>query len=152
MEAGRELDALVAEKVMGRKVRYVSPEELDQQYGPWIETVEKDGSLTPIPRERGIWLLEDYSKEGDGIDIRVPIFNHPCDHVRPYSTDLACAFNVINTLKQHYHEIKMEYIPEQDYWVVSGGVGYKDNADGPLPLAICRMALMLVKRYGCPIK
>lgn len=156
LEAGRELDALVAEKVMGWARRMCPPPEGDGL--TWISEPEGPGSL-----ERD-WCLDDPT----------------LGELPAYSTDIAAAWAVLKEISTkrlgpEYHPdskhlpksnsrhglykpvIRLElYEHDDEYHVTIGrckGVGMDDDIvvgliggdfDKSIPLLICRAALKAV--------
>lgn len=128
MEAGREMDAAVAERVMGeaRPTREFTISEFDTAMVG-----------TPVLSPQGCWYGVFEFEKGDKGEW-VPM---------PYSTDIAAAWKVVERLKSlGWHvQIKMSegtkclcaLENDSDDWC-----GYEDTA----PLAICRVALRAVSK------
>jgi hypothetical protein len=126
MPAGREMDALVAEKVMGNKL----------EYGCFVDDRYADDCVTDIC---DCAIAESLHKEKDK-------FPDKCQYWReldplPYSTDIAAAWEVLN--KFTHKEPCINYL--NDLW---NPVGWHCHIDGhhtegcdTAPLAICRCAL-----------
>lgn len=115
MPAGREMNALIAEKAMGWTVFYgeykgyeLFDDEVAQGYPP--------------------------KEEADGVPFEIPY----------YSTDIAAAWEVVNRMKNYFFvcgrtdEGRWEAI----FYPVNSGVGKLSEAHGDTaPSAICRAAL-----------
>ena len=120
MIAGRDLDALVAEKVMGM---------IGYNNLPTIADLEKQ--------------LDDPKNVVDILP------SGECRVIRPYSTSIAAAWEVVEKLSSDYsieltqnHQVNhLQYICK--FWKLSGGDVFYDVAD-IAPLAICLAALKAV--------
>lgn len=155
MNAGRELDALVAEKVMGEKRPAPTNNEVFAR-DALIGTIMGN----PIPSEDGAWRSITSFDAGD----------EPEWIPRPYSTDIAAAWEVLERISEQgwcleladyrnsrkvdepgwwwelgrWEEIKDEYAPREmthgltHYWELDGGAS-------AAPLAICLAALHAVE-------
>lgn len=116
MEAGRELDALIAEKVMG-----------------WTNVAERRNTFTRpgalIPSDWRGWSGDTPNGEREQL-------------IPPYSTDIAAAWQVVERFSAKW--IDIVYRPDAGWWVTIDGRGH-GNAGGAiektLPLAICLAAL-----------
>jgi len=123
MPAGREMDALVAEHVMGFR-REKTPPDCNGEYGG-------EDILVPPNIDHDTWH---YPPKGR---ISLTFF------VPQYSTDIATAWAVLE--KFRYYEIKSyphmnviaEVLNEKEWCKATGETA---------PLAICRAALLAVKR------
>lgn len=138
--ANRCLDAWVAGAVFKRQVKYVPPEELPP-------AGKIDG--VPILRRHGVWLLDDYDPEQDGIT--VSLWDVPASHVSHYSTDIVAAWKIVETLRCGWRghaaaciDIKIsDWVSRPDCQVTIFApdiVDVKAEAYSPC-LAICRAAL-----------
>ena len=154
LEAGRELDALIAEKVMSLNVLGVVNGERDPEgcFGHHImipfEYCPKDSIETPIYLAH---CLCEFREESD-----IDYFGHTagCLEVVPwYSTNIAAAWEVVealNSMKLGWFSLEQFGSKGQDEWSaliwVSGGESDCFFADAEtVPLAICRMALKAVE-------
>lgn len=133
MPAGREMDVLIAEKVM----------QLDHYEHRWEADgeCEKCKCVTDFHSGR-IYL--NYKK----IDYR------DCTNPDPYSTDISAAWEVVDEIKDKWGMVNLEYShdkeldpPDADKWSVYFDIDFDDSfmafAD-TAPLAICRAALLAV--------
>lgn len=123
MKPGRELDALVAAKVMGLKIK-------------WI------GGDTGHPRDiRDPWTSAGDGSPGSGV-------KHPVDN---YSTDIAAAWGVFEFMKTRGFDCVVSFrtreqkhqawfVPNGDYYAGGDTDAYSDSA----PHAICLAALKAV--------
>jgi hypothetical protein len=153
LEAGRELDALVAEKVMG----------LGVSAGVWTDTKKNDYGLTETAWTRTVGVL-DSDKHGVGYHHEVVTTYEAVNH---YSTDIAAAWEVVDAICipapegcwtgptfQLNHD-KSE--PEATQWQAIfsnldsldgvkswSGEQFTDVHADTAPLAICRAALLAV--------
>jgi len=127
MEVGRELDALVAEKVMGWKYSQVSPNTerfFCREYG----------------QQSGWWLRPEMDTEDGWACAK-------CSDVPPsYSTDIGAAWEVVEK-KGGCH---LHWLADRQYWNCQfwgkptfGGVGTATTA----PHAICEAALKAVEDH-----
>lgn len=151
MEAGRELDAMVAEKVMGLRPRWWSLHRNDKPLRDLMDTDVRPTlfwldcqSLDHVP-------LEVLRPNADG---DMPILE--CDDgesVLCYSTDIAAAWEVVEKLKEITENVLVSW--EETYWEVEVCVtqeafnrGYRTaiNDADTAPLAICRAALIAVAK------
>lgn len=121
MSAGRELDVLVAEKVMGGKVEH-----------DWDDF---DGG--DISRCRGCGFFDQ--------DDTKPKFCIPC-----YSTDIAAAWEVVEKLREsHFKQAALNFHPTEicvQFWDVSAQRYQPSICASTTPLAICHAALKAVGR------
>ena len=127
LPAGRELNALVAEKVFDSK----EPDTVIPLHAPdswWM--AYHSGSLVSGD---GIWRIRPSNQTNAGWD------------PKPYSTDIAAVWEVVEKLHQDYHDIQLENDCEEhteDVWFVQI---MPIRAKAPTaPLAICRAALKAV--------
>jgi hypothetical protein len=113
MPAGREMDALVAEKVMGFVV--MRHRDVDGQH------------IEHGPDE---WMR--------GPDGEAPRYAYmvPVDH---YSTDIAAAWEVVEKLKPDDWAFRVEVLDDGDWWASFSATA--ESWAGTVPLAICRAAL-----------
>lgn len=128
LPAGRELDALVAEKVMGWTFQ-TFPEGACPEVRHWHRT-------SPIPEERSPeWAAS---------------FIGACP---PFSTDIAAAWTVVEKLRSLGFGVVIDNLPSTSGrdvgWTVAVvGISTQDAFAGTAhtaPLAICRAALSAVK-------
>lgn len=154
LKAGRELDALVAEKLFGwrcvhRLVRITREEEIAFNRA-WF--LKEYGQEAPPTWEGDSDLDGDYptrkcSKCGMGHDSKDnDLFAHADSRVPKYSTDIASAWLVVEKLVAAGWEVVIE-----EAWAVSlsrrrgpSFVGFGDTAQ----LAICKAALLAVPASG----
>ncbi len=144
MKAGRELDALVAEKVMGWQWMR---QEAGHRYGDGTILAENKVRAylyRPMKKERAEWseLIPDDGKYPRGKN----------NFIDNYSTDIAVAWQVVeHLLGAHEHntfELEYGFGDDQD-WCASFGCSESDDKDGVVtieladtgPLAICLAAL-----------
>lgn len=127
MEAGKDMDVLVAERVMG--------ESLDCDH-PAVEVVQ--GSLV-----RCVFCKEEHGSTSLAISRAM---NSPA----PYSTDIAAAWRVVERLRGlgfgvdiHANGTNHPEVFSQEYEVMMGFDAESVRAD-TAPLAICRAALAAV--------
>ena len=142
MEAGRELDALVAEKVMGLEVLGQST----------IAYIEGETSIHPDSKpehwscyaESGPIYLQhcvcEFKDEHDEI-----IYGHIvqcCDAVPLFSEEIGAAWEVVEVLTKK-KEVTLEYykLPTGDKWGIAIGMGTVTGFGDTAPLAICLAAL-----------
>ena len=95
MEAGRELDALVAEKVMGGYV--VNPDAMANVGEIWYWLHPKDGVLCGMPYKVG----------------KMKKWDHQWHRWKP-STDIAAAWQVVEHMRANvpdYRALRMESVP-----------------------------------------
>lgn len=120
MNAGRELDALVAEKVMGWK------HDRDAEFRHLC-----DGKFhTKCWACGSLGHGNCYGNGSGAIQI-------PCDCTPYYSTDIAAAWQVVEEMMKRGEYLVIKAFPNTGFEVELGG-----NADaGTLPLAICLAAL-----------
>jgi hypothetical protein len=137
MPAGPELDALVAEKVMGIKPRAVRPA----------------GEVGTAP----VLVYTDNRYFADGCQPREQLERALEARPRPYSTDIAAAWEVVERLR-------LTVTPHLDSWRAARcnwGQSGEINAVGmtnsrpwveaeTAPLAICRAALLDIARPEAP--
>jgi len=133
MNAGRELDALVAEKVMGCK---------------W-------GEFHNTPDEPGRWEDHKFLVDPDGnkVAVRWKTKNlltwdmchyWPSRPLRPYSTDIAAAWEVVEKfISEGVSIYRDDRQPSKGKWYALFGDGCGVEAD-TVPLAICLAALKAV--------
>lgn len=136
-QAGRELDALVAEKVMGwlwlgrQDHKWLGPPSQLGETDPTYGTIRR---ATDIDEPERPWWLENATEFGD---LRV---------VPHYSTDIAAAFLVVEKLNAAVRYPEIQFAPTEpngeELWCVS----LVNPADVEVvaetaPLAICRAAL-----------
>ena len=125
MQAGRELDALIAEKVMGWEWRKTSLN--DEQ------KVLVMGNYNPLDDSTDFWW-------GDDVMKLVPY----------YSRDIAAAWQVVEKMREEGLDIDITVRPKIEYGcrVAPRGECNTDNvvflASTTAPLAICRAALKAV--------
>lgn len=125
MDAGRELDALVAEKVMGLPVR-------------WREDPYREIGMPVKGREP--WL----KGRANGVE-------YDWAPVPRYSADMSAAWKIVDAMNARGHALnRLAQIP---YWACWFGGPYKDSdTDPPIvfgsgstaPVAICAAALAAV--------
>jgi hypothetical protein len=133
MEAGRELDALIAEKVMG-----IDPTADDQLlYDKRYLTKYDAKRILAGETSVGIVLSNDKSFND------VVKFLPGCPH---YSTDIAAAWQVVEKMEQR---LDLCWLGPGDVWVAVLGNGEEDYQYGDAmaptaPLAICRAALKAI--------
>ena len=120
MQAGREMDALIAEKVMGWAVFYgeykgyeLLDDEVAQGYPP--------------------------EEEADGVPFEIPY----------YSTDIAAAWEVVERITEKRWKFKLRRLPGKDYMayfqnLLRFPIECESAPSGTAPLAICRAALKVV--------
>ena len=120
MPTGRELDALVAEKVMGLERREWKPYAAPEGWFP------KDAPSCNWRDEN------DRFHDPEGYESHLPL----------YSFDIAAAWEVVGSSACEYgHKFSLEY--EHDVWYACVSGMYEAQAD-TAPLAICRAALKAV--------
>jgi hypothetical protein len=127
MEACAELDALIAEKVMGWK-RYRTAKR--EMY--WLDNPAK----RVMPRGPGVFETTD----------NIPPFDDAYDHVPPFSTEIAPAWEVVEKLG-------LSVLKVQDGWQARKHVSMSDETSSngeTAPLAICRCALLAVTHQPEP--
>ena len=117
MPAGREMDALVAEKVMGWRAHFRNT--------AWWVPSELENEFIPDPSSRNIkgWTC--------GNNRFAP------------STDIAAAWEVWDYLKNKYHELILSWCDDMYYLLACDSKGhylFSSEAD-TVPLAISRIAL-----------
>lgn len=123
MAAGRKLDALVAEKVMGR-------------------TICEHSKVRSVAQSCGLAMCGDLDCVGE----------MHYDHLPRYSTDIAAAWNVLETLQSKgWSEFKIMgnkgIIGIAFYCDTSADdIQGFDHERGSLPLSICRAALKAMKK------
>jgi hypothetical protein len=130
MPAGREMDALVAEKVMGEP-KPIIVDDWDSVFSRWL-----DGCPIESPKEA--WLEACLYEHGDTQEW-IP---------RPFSTDIAAAWQVMEKLKDKFF-CGIEFCG--DCWQASmqereGGLDYVEGNADTAPIAICRVALKAMGR------
>ena len=123
MNAGKELDALVAEKVMG---------------GIWDEGRCRICGWSLVPDgEAGCWK--------DNCSMRPPP-ERSADEPAPYSTDIAAAWRIVEKMAAT-HALSIDYDPvypdEWTCWMQGAGDSVSPSAESA-PLAICLAALQAV--------
>lgn len=128
MEAGRELDALIAERVMG------------------LNPVKNSNPYNMIFTRRRDWVdMDDYYYEGEDDGY------HFVDEVPHYSTDIAAAWKVVEHMKADGWQCHMRGWVNSNDWqcgfVHPGGQMSWNTAD-TAPLAICCAALRASARGG----
>ncbi len=149
LPAGRELDALVAEKVMGYEVKPLSA---------WPDKYPSREDRSKLVRS--VWMVRDAMNpicfiEGNPRSPKVGDSDghwSPCD-IPSYSTSIAAAWEVVEKLTKIFG-LTMTRLPNDDSWEISI---YRLNEDGDYmataddivsaataPLAICRAALKAV--------
>jgi len=128
MEAGREMDALIAEKVMGIELRHIS-----------------DYTVTFSYYENGEWMQYGGCKCcGHAARPKEYCFRAALH----YSESVSAAFNVVEKLKTSFHTFSLEYSIEFPHWNCVIIVEYEDDSKwyscngDTAPLAICRAALL----------
>lgn len=151
MPAGKEMDALVAELVMGGFVKY--PEEWSKEKENWYWLHPKAGVLVGRP-----YLLPQITKEAMGM------YSHQYEAWKP-SEDISAAWEVVEKINKMIYQKKLSY----DYnYLTLDCLGFHDgyaasfdsnlNAEwyedienckfaahaDTAPLAICRAALIAV--------
>lgn len=122
MDAGRELDALVAEKVMG-----------------WVWWHNTDADLTILVPSDQSWPDKWHFASGAGNCTK------PADHGAPhYSTDIADAWEVVERLRERGYYLELRgWVQVNDFmacFIMPGGKEYCIT-DNTAPLALCRAAL-----------
>jgi len=139
MEAGPELDRLVAENVMG----WIAPTDIDGVRG-WLRWCEEEQRYVWA----GWWIESPPTDENGEID---PIWLLAGDKVWSPSTDIADAWVVVQQLAQGL-ELAIAGSPD-DIWRVAACNPAESmpwpviEAEAPTaPLAICRAALLTVLR------
>lgn len=121
--AGREMDALIAEKVMG----WDHTHDIDHCEGDSWYSYCRNCSLTGENGEIMCW------HPGD------PILNG-CTKPPPYSTSIEAAWKVVEKLCFEYGMTFGGHVdPSQHGWQF--GFGINEVMAGTLPLSICRAAL-----------
>ena len=143
----RELDALVAEKVMGKTVEFIPSEPVEIKDDPTAffgVTTNFGGAVFTSDRE---WLVDDW------LDIEA------VRAVANYSTDIAAAWAVVEKIAEGGFWLKLTtpFTPEQPYWAgftphnITGWNGRPDHQAGDLSpsRAICLAAL---KAVGVEVK
>ena len=121
LEAGREMDALIAEKVMGEKQPNYVHANLHMEY--------------PETSTCGNWQCFNIFEHGD-----------ICEwHPKQFSTDISAAWEVVEMMGDKFdnvgHGEEWYCVYRPDEW---GNIVYADSA----PLAICRAALLAVTEEG----
>lgn len=163
MPAGRELDALVAERVMGEQV---TP---SRDYALTIvgtanvvvtgrEFTLKNGDVLPMPHSTAL-----RQPDGFDMDTNARYFLHVGEYllatypahterqiaavrlpVKPYSTDIAAAWQVLDRMMQTHFMFGVNGNHESGYWCTlypsSGAPVETDSCDSPAE-AICKAAL-----------
>jgi len=126
MEAGRELDALVAEKVFGKESPkwYTIVGDNEYDYGGISSCSPGEGTLGWIGPQQVFWP----NQPSKGI--------HACSH---YSTDIAAAWEVVEKASGEGPH-KWSITNEHDTWYVSANGVAEAEAD-TAPHAICLAAL-----------
>jgi len=126
MPAGREMDALIAEKVMGLRV-HIKPERQKVDLGFYRRKIEY---RTINWVYAGGYLL------------------------RSYSTDISAAWDVVEKLKTIYHmSIWTDYYEDRNnygcrFQLRGGGQSSYPVISDAAPLAICRAALLATMTKG----
>lgn len=131
MKEGRDLDALIAKKIMGLDPMRAGPDDT-------IFTVDRD------------WIMSGeywYYEEGRGYD-----------HIPPYSTDISAAWQVITEMERrgYWCEMRtpfMEPFKDDGYWAgftPHGASGWNGTPDHwthteSLSLSICLAALKAIE-------
>lgn len=129
MKAGRELDALIAEKIMGRP-----------EHGPGMETCPKCGiQIGDILGQLSL------SPHRVAFAYICPA-GHESLRLNPYSTDIAAAWEVLCKMGEigFGHEISGSYGELNRVEFSNGETSEHVFADG-LPLAICLAALKAIE-------
>lgn len=128
LQAGRELDALVAEKVMG-----LAPEQW-----PFVCEVDKHDTAGDV------WC-SDCQEETDKT-ARVPLH---------YSTDISAAWQVVERLHEKGYALTLHNEPDEDAGYTWGASVGGDSADAfveswedTAPMAICTAALRTVTQFS----
>lgn len=144
----RELDALVAEKVMSLQVLGTVLCERDPEDGSWDAPYEETGRGTPHP----IYLKPNYCgcqfKQVGEADYSG--HSAACVSVIPfYSSSIEAVMQVVEKMRTNYAwDIESWSTPAFTGWEVklwkSGDIVGEDRSES-LPLAICRAALEAVK-------
>ena len=116
LTASRELDALIAEKVMGLTFVYpymTDKNMTDKKGDPWYEVTGTQSGLLEVPA---------------------------------YSTDIAAAWGVVEQLCSQDRDFAVAYVRAQNEWCVefSFGVAICREFADTAPLAICLAALQAV--------
>ena len=147
LPAGRELDALVAERVIGWQ---------------WMQWDRLEG----IPEDhQGRFLALAGQPEAHAANMDLPLAKHALMSVPYYSTDIDAAWHVVEAMRARWAEQDNAKRGEPDAWqfqdFADEGWGASViwlHHDGPidmvidiaptLPLAICRAALAYTERVG----
>lgn len=123
-EAGRELDALIAERVMGYEVSRI-----------------RAGALLVE-----VYAIERRDEAHPSFD--VVMCNYYPVSVRRYSTDIAAAWEVVEKLNETERWPTIQFGPSEDgdlrWWVTLVNPADADVYAETAPLAICRAALKAV--------
>lgn len=132
LEAGRELDALVAEKVMG---------EAEPVYVPgWNQVFTATFNGDALWSEKGNWYWICDGNKDDGV------FCYP----RPFSKDIAAAWQIVEKMAENDISLHLaEVVPSSDaiVWeVMFSGRDISDTytCEMSVPFAICLAALKAV--------
>lgn len=142
--AGRELDALVAEKVMGLKVEML-PIMYDEDYEgqvPRFSTAEWEKEMR---EEAPDWQRESWDSD------KGPVVVEGGDRkyvVRPYSTDIAAAWEVVEKMRKMGWEPTIA-LQKAHVYAITYDASYDELSRAyaeHAPLAICRAALKAVTR------
>ncbi len=127
MPAGRELDALVSEKVMG-----------------WVWIAFEIAHTTDVvrrPYPGDSWDVQ----HGRRADFTEPIAYGWDSNLPHYSTDIAAAWRVVDRRKGEYTFILSYNQHEHTWWVCFDPVNHYEARADTAPLAICRAALKAVE-------
>jgi hypothetical protein len=151
MKAGRELDALIAEKVMGWKPR-------QSKHGYWNLDGPNGEHFTDIDRRD---YTAQYDKETGQKVQQAPWWEYFWDEIPFYSTNIADAWEVVEKLGRWrgFDFMLVMPNPEQTFHLHTYEAGwYEATNDGPerrvvsdadtAPLAICIAALKAVSQEG----
>ena len=145
MKAGRELDALVAEKVMGWKPR-------QSKHGYWNLDGPNGEHFTDIYRRD---YTAQYDKETGQKVQQAPWWEYFWDEIPFYSTNIADAWEVVRKMGMVLIENSGEAFGKLDEWNVQfvghdkeGEPHWVSESAETVELAICLAALKAVSQEG----
>lgn len=145
MEAGRELDALIAEKLFGWKVRWdaMPPEGFDHAVEVWAPGWEADKPARYAWCDE--WPQTCASLPAGAVSLPT------------YSTNIAAAWQVVEAFRARgprfwwsLETAGWNVLDAQGVRLFEGSVAIADGGANTMPLAICRAALAALETTDAP--
>ena len=151
MEAGRELDALVAVSVMGwhKRERISGPDSvfaLGTKMERWYAPNGREGAVRGTNSEGVVFTNE--GLEPDGISAPHPLIGG----LPWYSTDIAAAWQVVEKVRTQGHFVEIDCLREQYEVYIDTNPAHTDEPSAYAPTAQHAICLAALKAVGVEVE